>query len=58
MEPTARLIQLRKNKGLSQQALADAMGIHVTQVKRYEPGANQPSLEVTTAAKRVAHAAR
>jgi len=46
MELAARLIQLRKHKGLSQQALADAMGLHVTQVKRYESGANQPSLEV------------
>ncbi|WP_338015707.1 MULTISPECIES: helix-turn-helix transcriptional regulator [Photorhabdus] len=40
-----RLIALRKQKGLSQQALADAIGIHVTQVKRYEGGISLPSLE-------------
>ncbi|MDE9553146.1 helix-turn-helix transcriptional regulator [Xenorhabdus bovienii] len=40
-----RLITLRKKKGLSQQAFADAIGIHVTQVKRYEGGVSLPSLE-------------
>jgi transcriptional regulator with XRE-family HTH domain len=45
MELAARLIQLRKQKGLSQQALADAVGLHVTQIKRYESGATQPSLD-------------
>ncbi len=40
-----RLITLRKQKGLSQQALADAVGIHVTQIKRYEGGVSLPSLE-------------
>ena len=41
-----RLITLRKKKGLSQQAMADAIGIHVTQIKRYEAGSSQPSLDV------------
>ena len=45
MQFAARLIQLRKQKGLAQQALADAVGLHVTQIKRYEAGATQPSLE-------------
>lgn len=39
------LVQLRRSKGLSQQALADATGIHVTQIKRYEGGSAQPSME-------------
>lgn len=39
------LVQLRRAKGLSQQALADATGIHVTQIKRYEGGSAQPSME-------------
>jgi len=39
------LIGIRKQKGLTQQALADAIGLHVTQVKRYESGSSQPSLE-------------
>jgi transcriptional regulator with XRE-family HTH domain len=41
----ARLIALRKQKGLSQQAMAEAIGLHVTQIKRYESGASQPSLD-------------
>lgn len=45
MELAARLIRIRKDKGLSQQALADLVGLHVTQIKRYESGATQPSLE-------------
>lgn len=45
MQMPARLIQLRKQKKLSQQALADAVGLHVTQIKRYESGSTQPSLE-------------
>ncbi|CAG1002597.1 HTH-type transcriptional regulator DdrOP3 [Anaerolineae bacterium] len=45
MQLATRLVQLRKQKGLSQQALADAEGLHVTQIKRYESGATQPSLE-------------
>ena len=39
------LVQLRRGKGMSQQALADATGIHVTQIKRYEGGSAQPSME-------------
>lgn len=39
------LVQLRRTKGMSQQALADATGIHVTQIKRYEGGSAQPSME-------------
>lgn len=39
------LVQLRRTKGLSQQALADATGINVTQIKRYEGGSSQPSME-------------
>jgi transcriptional regulator with XRE-family HTH domain len=45
MSIAKRLTELRKNKGLTQQALADAIGLHVTQVKRYESGTSQPSLE-------------
>lgn len=41
-----RFIQLRKQHGLTQQGMADAVGIHITQVKRYEAGSAQPSLEI------------
>lgn len=40
-----KLSQIRKEKGLSQQALADAIGLHVNQIKRYENGSSQPSLD-------------
>jgi transcriptional regulator with XRE-family HTH domain len=45
MSIAKRLANIRKDKGLTQQALADAIGLHVTQVKRYEGGQSQPSLE-------------
>jgi transcriptional regulator with XRE-family HTH domain len=41
-----RLIQLRKAQNLTQQTLADAVGIHVNQIRRYEAGINQPHLDV------------
>lgn len=41
-----RFIQLRKEHNLTQQEMADTIGIHVTQVKRYEAGTSQPSLEI------------
>lgn len=41
-----RLTTLRASKGLTQQAMADSIGIHVTQIKRYELGQSQPSLDV------------
>lgn len=45
MSIAERLVTLRKKKGLTQQALADALGLHITQVKRYEAGTSQPSVE-------------
>ncbi len=41
-----QLASYRKKKRLTQQALADKVGIHVTQIKRYEAGTAQPTLEV------------
>ena len=40
-----KLIQQRKSRGFTQQSLADAPEIHVTQIKRYESGSAQPTLE-------------
>lgn len=41
-----RLVTLRKQKGYTQQVLADAIAINVSQLKRYEAGTSQPTLEV------------
>jgi transcriptional regulator with XRE-family HTH domain len=39
------LIALRKERGLTQQALADLAGLHVVQIGRWEKGSSQPSIE-------------
>ena len=41
-----RLTALRKQKGFTQQILADAAGVHVVQIRRYEGGKTQPTLEI------------
>ena len=41
----ARLIQLRKALGLTQQSLAEVAQVHVNQIRRYEAGTAQPTLE-------------
>ena len=41
-----RLATLRKQQGLTQQALAERVGVHVTQLRRYEAGTAQPTLAV------------
>lgn len=40
-----RLTALRKERGLAQPALADLVGAHVLQIRRYEGGASQPTRE-------------
>ena len=50
-----RLIQLRHSQNLTQQALADAVGIHVNQIRRYEAGSNQPHLDVLVRLARALH---
>ena len=41
-----RLSALRKDRGLTQQALAEMLGMGITQIKRYESGTSQPTLDV------------
>lgn len=41
----ARLIQLRKAADLTQQELAENAALHVNQIRRYEAGTAQPTLE-------------
>jgi transcriptional regulator with XRE-family HTH domain len=45
MDFVNRVITLRNARGLTQQALADAIDLHVNQIKRYEAGTAQPTLE-------------
>jgi transcriptional regulator with XRE-family HTH domain len=41
-----RLTQLRKERNLTQNGLAELAGVHLTQVQRYESGTAQPTLDV------------
>jgi transcriptional regulator with XRE-family HTH domain len=41
-----RLAQLRKERGLTLQALGEVSGVHWTQIQRYETGGAQPTLDV------------
>ena len=45
MDFSHRLVSTRKARGLTQDALAEAAGINVSQVRRYEGGTSQPSLD-------------
>jgi transcriptional regulator with XRE-family HTH domain len=46
MEFPQRLAKLRKEKGFSQGALAELVKVSAIQIKRYESGASQPTLDV------------
>ena len=41
-----RLAALRKERRLTQKALAEQVGVHITQIQRYEGGTIQPTLDV------------
>jgi len=45
MNFSTRLLQIRKSQGLTQQGLADAAKLHINQIRRYEAGSAQPTLE-------------
>lgn len=40
-----RLTEVRKSQGLTQQGLAEAAQLHINQIRRYESGSAQPTLE-------------
>ena len=40
-----QLADIRKSQGLTQQGLAEAAQLHINQVRRYETGSAQPTLE-------------
>lgn len=46
MQLPDKIKELRKKAGLSQQDLADRVGIHLTYLSRLENGHNEPSIEV------------
>lgn len=46
MEFPERLAQLRIAHNLTQQQLADLVGVHITQIQRYEKGDSQPALDI------------
>ena len=46
MDFGTRLAMLRKQRTMTQQTLADAVGCHVTMIRRYESNETQPTLEV------------
>ena len=45
MDFSNRLVKFRKLRGYTQQAIADNIALHVNQIKRYEAGTAQPTLE-------------
>lgn len=45
MSFSQRIVALRKQRGLTQQGLSDATGIHVQQIKRYEAGSSLPTAD-------------
>ena len=49
MDFAHRLAAVRKQRGLTQQTLADTVGIRITQIRRYEAGTSQPTLDVLRA---------
>jgi transcriptional regulator with XRE-family HTH domain len=46
MQFPERLVALRKQRGMTQRQLADEIGVHLSQMRRYEAGTSQPTLEV------------
>lgn len=41
-----RLAALRKERAFTQQQMAEKIGMHVSQLKRYESGSSQPTIDV------------
>ena len=53
MSIATKLIQIRHERNLTQHQMADLVELHVNQIRRYEAGSAQPSLE---ALKKIARA--
>lgn len=50
-----RLVRIRKEQGFTQQSLADAVELHVNQIKRYENGSALPTLDTLVRVAKVLH---
>lgn len=46
MEFAQHLAAIRRQRGLTQAALAERVGVHLSQLQRYESGVNEPSVGV------------
>jgi transcriptional regulator with XRE-family HTH domain len=46
MDFPERLTALRKERKMTQPQLADKVGVHLSQIRRYESGESQPTLDV------------
>ena len=46
MDFPQRLVLLRKERKYTQQTLADKVGVHLSQIRRYESAETQPTLDV------------
>ncbi len=46
MDFPQRLATIRKDRGLTQDTLAERVGVHVSQIRRYEGGTSTPTLDV------------
>lgn len=46
MDFPERLAALRKARQMTQPQLADRVGVHISQIRRYESGDSQPTLDV------------
>ena len=46
MDFPERLASLRKEKMITQKELGEVIGVHVAQIRRYESGTSQPTLDV------------
>jgi transcriptional regulator with XRE-family HTH domain len=46
MDFPQRLATIRKDRGLTQHTLAERVGVHVSQIRRYEGGTSTPTLDV------------
>jgi len=55
MSFSAKLIELRKKQGFTQQSFSETVGLHVNQIKKYEAGTAQPTLKALVKVAKALH---